>query len=408
MPSGQDELARTITTLLLKEPFYGHVLAQVVRVVSERATPTAAVRLRNQRIELVINPAFFLNDLQNAAERLAVIKHETLHLVLRHLFRLTGDVNHTCANLAADLVVNQLIAPSGTLPQSAITLQTFADLGLSENQTTEHYYHRLSELLRELREACVDPSKPTPAEFQRTSAPQSAETLHRLLAARWHSDHEGWTASDDFDAGTIDRVVCEAARRSHKGQGQLPYQVREAITAAQARRQSSTDWKRVLRLFGASSRRTRIVSTLMRQSKRYGTHPGTRIQRLQRIAVALDTSGSMDAETLSLLFEEVHALWRRGADIEIIEVDDVVQRVYPYTGRVPESVQGRGGTCFDPTFEHLLRLPQQRRVDGCIYLTDGYGPMPSVRPPCKVLWALTPQSDLTTQLPYGPTILIRQ
>ena len=50
------ELGRTIVTLLLKEPFYGHLLGGLVRRVSEDV-PTAAVALTSRGPELIVNPS---------------------------------------------------------------------------------------------------------------------------------------------------------------------------------------------------------------------------------------------------------------------------------------------------------------------------------------------------------------
>jgi hypothetical protein len=51
----------------------------------------------------------------NDSERIAVLKHETLHLVFKHLFRNRKYcTNSFLYNIAADLVVNQYIGKSYT------------------------------------------------------------------------------------------------------------------------------------------------------------------------------------------------------------------------------------------------------------------------------------------------------
>ena len=79
------ELGRTIVTLLLKEPFYGHLLGGLVRRISDDV-PTAAVALTPKGPELIVNPLFFIKELKTK-ERVAVIKHEALHIIFRHLYR---------------------------------------------------------------------------------------------------------------------------------------------------------------------------------------------------------------------------------------------------------------------------------------------------------------------------------
>jgi predicted metal-dependent peptidase len=157
-----------------------------------------------------------------------------------------------------------------------------------------------------------------------------------------------------------------------------------------------------LRLFGASSRRTRVVHTIRRVSKRYGTRPGIKIKRFQKLLVAIDTSGSIDTDALELFFSEVRGMWRNGAEITVLECDAVVQRVYPYRGEMPNVVSGGGGTDFDPVFEYINT---QRKIiyDGLIYLTDGWADTPTIRPACRVLWVITPDGT-KENIAYGPAI----
>jgi predicted metal-dependent peptidase len=371
----EEELSRAVLALLEKEPFYAHVLGAVERSFGEQV-PTAGVGVRDGRLVLFVNPGFFLQTLRSVAERVGVLKHEVLHLILRHVFRRTGVPRDPQRwNLAADLVVNQLVGKPWKLPDGAILLTAFR--GFPADQTAERYYDLLGKLDRRL--------------------PEAAE----------HGDHAQWGADADADLGgaLVDRVVGQAARRvgrgGLRGWGNLPGAMVEAIEATFERQRPQLDWRRVVRLFGASSRRTRIKATLRQPSVRYGTLPGIRVQRLSRLAVAIDTSGSIADEDLSRFFSEVHGMWRAGADVVVMECDARVQRIYPYRGKPPTSVAGRGGTAFDPVFAQLR--DGRERWDGCLYLTDGDGPVPRIRPPCPVLWVLTAGSRAKT-LPFGRAV----
>ena len=91
-----DEVSRGIVALLIKEPFYGHLLSGVVRRIDDKV-PTAAVSLTPHGLHLIVNPEFFMKELKKD-ERVAVIKHEALHLLFRHLYRpliQKGDKRHT-------------------------------------------------------------------------------------------------------------------------------------------------------------------------------------------------------------------------------------------------------------------------------------------------------------------------
>jgi len=370
----EEEVSRAILALLEREPFFAHVLGGVERSFGD-AVPTAGVGVRDGRLVLFVNPDFFLKTLRAAPERVGVLKHEVLHLVLRHVFRRRTDPARW--NVAADLVVNQLVGRPWKLPEGAILLQLFP--GFPADETADRYYDLLA-----------GDALPAPAE---------------------HGDHGHWGEGDAGGAGglMVDRVVAQAAERvgrgGDRGWGKLPGGLVEAIEATFARRRPQLDWRRVVRLFGASSRRTRIKATLRQPSARYGTLPGIRVQRLSRLAVGLDTSGSISDDDLGRFFAEVHGMWRAGAEVVIFECDAQVQRVYPYRGKLPTSVAGRGGTAFDPVFERLRE--DRRRWDGCLYLTDGEGPTPEVKPPCPLLWVLTPGSN-PERVRFGRAVVLPQ
>jgi predicted metal-dependent peptidase len=360
-----DEISRGIFDLLLREPFFGHLLGSIVRVVSSTETKTAGVGIRDSRVHLLVNPTFFVDTLRTKPERVAVLKHEVLHLAFKHVTRRPKDKDPSIWNLAADLVVNQHVGKPWKLPADAVTLASFKDLALPPDQTVDWYYDKLVA-------AGVAPR------------------------ADWHSDHSAFGEEGDSPLADLlaDRLLTQTADRVGASVwSTLPGPLRALVQAALVRREPEVDWRRALRLFSSSSRRTRIVSTKHRASRRYGTFPGIRVERRHRIAVAIDTSGSVTDEHLGAFFSEIHSIWRQGAEVHVIECDAAVQRVYPYRGALPRGVAGRGGTAFDPVFE-FLRDERRTRWDACVYLTDGVAREPSIPPPCRLLWVVTPHGSV--------------
>ena len=398
-----EELARCINQLILKEPFYGHLLGSVIRDIST-STPTMAVGAKGAQLTLQVNPDFLMHLKFSRdparCERTAVIKHEALHLVFKHVFR-QENRHPQIYNLAADIVVNQFVMPWG-LPEGAITLETFPDLKLKPDKSLDWYYDRL-----------------TSVRDNPETAPKSAEILDRLLQEPevWdlenvpglkRGDHHLWGKAHDIDSqvadSILDRLIVQSRDRAgSRGWGMLPNRIKELIDAAVERRKPKLDWRRVVRLFAASSRKTRVVNTMRRRSKRYGTYPGIRVHRFQRLAVAIDTSGSVSDDELSDFFAEIHGIWRQGAEITIIECDAAVQRTYPYNGILPTRVAGRGGTTFNPVFT-WLNSNRMVRYDGCIYLTDGGAAAPTVQPSCKLLWVVTSDGVVGEHLRFGRAI----
>jgi predicted metal-dependent peptidase len=413
-----EEVSRSILAMLLKEPFFAHLLGGIPRRICDDV-PTAAVALTPRGAELIVNPSFFLDELSER-ERVAVIKHEALHLVYRHLYRPLISKSHPeMFNIAADLVVNQYISP-WPLPKSAVTLALFPDLKLEPNQTVEWYYEKLVSLSNELKNKAAS----------QTSAPQSAQALEKIVSPQRHSDHRFWAAhgGHGFDStqssnqpsvtpqltdllrraleSDLERHLIRAKDRTPIEQwGVLPSDIRLAIDEMQGRREGRLDWRRTLKLFASSGYRSKVVPTNRKLSKRFGTFPGIKIKRLQNIAVVVDTSGSIQEDTLAKFFQEIHSIWKTGASITVIESDSAVQQTYSYKGKVPVAAKGGGGTAFDPAFK-WLRQSKTTSFDACIYLTDGYGPEPTVSPPCPLLWLVTSKSGMSTHLKWGRSIFL--
>ena len=399
-----DEISRASFDLLLKEPYYAHVLAGIPRMVSENVQ-TIGLKWNDHQVVLQVNPEWFCNGLA-ATQRKVALKHEVLHIVFRHLFR-HADRHATLYSIAADLVVNQLLHPLEGWP----TLKMFPELGLKPDQPLDVYYSALAVLLPKMQQAGYGlggeggRDGATGDWAKATGCSESAKALGALLAHRGNrGDDAGWHNGADGLAAAAGRyamgsLLIRAKERMPPHQwGSLPAALLSELDLILAERQPKLDWKRVVRIFCASSGRTKIKHTVKRISKRYGTRPGVKIQRMQRLLVAVDTSGSIDQDMVQSFFTEIHGAWRAGATVIVVECDAKVQRSYEYRGKPPTVVHGGGGTEFEPVFRWMRK---QRGFDGCIYLTDGWGPAPETRPTCKLLWVVT---DASASLPFGPTV----
>ncbi len=361
-----DEVARAVIALIREEPFFGHLLSGINRKITN-ATPSAGVSFRNGRPLLAINPDFFVNSLPLDGHRTAVIKHEVLHLLLDHAARFEPALmDQQLYDLAADLVINQLIGEQWPLPPGAIELESF-DFPLPPDMTLEWYYRTLLE--------------------HRDEVPQDLQPEH--------SDHDEWTKSNERESemGRLElaRALGDAKERSGEHFAMLPEQIQELVETLIDELQPSVDWRRVIRLFTAASRRTRISNTLRRPSKRYGTYPGIKVKRLHRLAVILDTSGSVKEDALGDFFAEVRAIWRQGSEVVVIEADNRVRTTWEFRGDIPAKTKGRGGTHFDPALQWVVDAHPP--FDAALYFTDGLADAPTVKPSCNVLWVLPPDGQ---------------
>ena len=389
-----------VVTLLRKEPFHAHLLTSIKRVYSNEV-PTAAVSATGAGVTLWVNPRFFSKEL-NAGQRVAVLKHEMLHLLFKHPWRETSNMpDAELRNISADLVVNQFIAP-WKLPEGCIELSMFPDL--LPDQTMEWDYSKLRDLKRSANSGSgksgsgnsglgdSDSGDSAAAEALANAVKKSHE---QGCDSKWHEKGEATengTGSGEAAEAVIRGLFAKAkAKTSAKDWGNLPAGLIRAVEEICA--PPKVPWKRLLRLFAGRGSRTILKTSRLRESTRYPGEPGIRIKRLQKVVVAVDTSGSITEELLSEFMAEINGIARAGADITLITCDCEITSVTSYRRSERPTFQGGGGTNFDPVMR-WLRENRHERFGGCIYLTDGFAPPPTVDPSCPVLWVLTPDMQI--------------
>lgn len=399
----EEILAKAVTELLRKEAFFAHVLQQLRRRLDD-STPTLAVALVKGDVELRVNPEFFAT--LKAHERIGVLKHEVLHVIYKHFVRRERR-NPELWNIACDLVINEHVAP-WPLPEGALRFEDHPELRVGDDPTAEAVYEKLRQHARS--DATADGG----------AGNHGGREVHTSGSVGGHSDHSAWGKDEGQDDGkddqegnqgsaaarVVDARIAEVLRRAAQKAGAatpLPASIRRLVEEALHPPPAKLDWRRVLRIFAASAGKTRIVRTRQRESDRYGTFPGIRVRRSRRIAVAVDTSGSIDDALLTRFFAEIKAIHRTGAEVVILGCDAAVHDVIPFRGARPAFSAGGGGTDFDPVFRWLNEQPV--RFDACVYLTDGYANTPTTRPHCRLLWALSADAS-EAPLPFGPSVHI--
>ena len=376
-----EEVAQTGIALLLREPFYAHLLGGINKEVVGKGHPvdSLAVGLAGSRLTLFVNADFWDGELENPQFRVGVLKHEMLHLVFRHISIDQQFYDPMLLNLAFDLVVNQYV-DRAMLPPDSIFLDSFPDLRLEKGQTWYYYYRKLDKLKKE----AAGSSSGTPSEEMLEKIRSDSHGMER---------HQPWReikSNSELERKAVDLHQESLLRTAHQrtsssAWGSMPGDVKEQLKDLLIPNSGSLNWRVVLRIFASSAASTKLQNTIRRLSKRYGTSPGIRIKRRKRLLVALDTSGSIGKEEFEQFFREIHQLWRSGASITLIESDTKVYREYPYKGRVPELVYGRGGT----DFTDALHFSNRFRPDALIFFTDGFADTPKVRLIAPVLWVIS-------------------
>lgn len=278
----QKEIDAILVKMLLLDPFFGQFLSGCVRQITD-TIETAGVAVLRKYVALMINPNFFMKELKNRSERTAVLKHEALHIMLKHILQMRNSkfANKMLYNIAADLEVNQYIGSPWKLPKGAILLSTFPEFNLPENDVAETYYKLLQKEADKLQgmggsSGKLNPSQKRLKDILDSSAPMGG-----------HSDHEAWgdpsdnsnlnnginSASDiELESHSLDieRQVKQALDSLNSKQaGKVPGHFLKLLDEWIKARQPAIDWRKELRLFVSSNPSTTIKKTYRKKNKRY-------------------------------------------------------------------------------------------------------------------------------------------
>lgn len=225
-------------------------------------------------------------------------------------------------------------------------------------------------------------------------------------------DHQ-WEAGEDAEeaAAVVREVVnADTALINEEARGLIPgsfFQQVEILNAP-----PKLNWQSILKKYvgtiTADKRKTRMRLN-RRQPERFDLS-GHQDEKVLKIAVAIDTSGSVsDKEVECILREVVDIIAHRKNILTVIECDSRIQRVYlvKSKGDIKKSVMGRGGTAFTPVVEYV-NAHREFRDALLIYFTDGFGERSIPRPKTyRTLWVVLDKAEhLSLEEPYGMVVTL--
>lgn len=358
-----DILSQAIIRLYESERFYAELVLQMDRIISNKV-PTAGVCIKN-RIQLYVNPEFFAS--QSNEQQVAILKHECQHILNNHIGRskelapeiydgkkkdvidgMVTGAKHKVFNIAADCSINPGIP---NIPEESVLPSMFK---LKDGETFEWYIDNLknNEKLKELNE---------------------------------FDDHSIWSESEgdkDELKEKLKRAVNEA-REKTKASGRMTHNDELLVDRFNY---VPRDWKGELRRFATRTMETTLSSSKKKRNRRYGVmYPGVVKEELLHIGVAIDTSGSVSDEALCQFMAEIANI-AKYAKVTVVEADSEVKNSYIFDPKKKYSVSGRGGTAYQPAFDHFSN---ETDVDGVVYFGDMDCFDEELRKPkYPVLWAI--------------------
>ena len=236
----------------------------------------------------------------------------------------------------------------------------------------------------------------------------TGEVMDARARAGEGGDESGGTPVDTAAEEQAWDEAMHQALNIARAEGKVPGQVEETVKGAHA---SALDWRSLLRRYMTDAAKSDYSWSL--PNRRFidsGLYlPSIRSEGMETIAVIVDTSGSLPAETLAEFWAELRELATeiRPESVVVLQVDAVLQDAAEYApDDLPEeiAIKGRGGTDFRPGFEWLDEQGIQPAV--CLYFTDmECSSYPEAEPPIPVVFVnWGPPPSAWNREPWGERI----
>ncbi|WP_245673842.1 vWA domain-containing protein [Actinoplanes rectilineatus] len=338
-----------------RQPYLASALYSLT-VVPTDAVPTMAV---DRHWRCYVSPAFV--DSLEVRELAAVWVHEVAHLLRDHHGRTDRlppglRADHRRVNAAQDCEINDDLS---SLPRGALKPALF---GLPDGLLFEQY---------------VDDIPASP------DMPECGSGAHGREMP-WELPGDGPVGA--VEAAAIRRQTAQALRNHVKARGRVPAGWRRWADEVL---EPAVDWRRALTgavREAASWASGAVDYTYQRPSRRGAAVRGVVLPSLRRpmprVAIVVDTSGSMGDDELRAVLAEVSGVLRAvgiGRNrVAVLACDADVHAVRRVSSVGEVVLEGGGGTDMRVGIEQALGAPDRPQI--VIVLTDGFTPWPDRAP----------------------------
>ena len=377
------ELSDAISALVVQQPFYAVLMFDLLEVHEGEQgpggmpLPTACT----DGLAIWVNPKFFKQI--SVQERIGVLCHEILHVVLRHCTRMRGyqdmgvgpDMkpwNPKKMNYATDYIINQMLTEAGF----AMPLGSLFNPQITSSDVADEVYCKI----------------PDP--------PEDDDNWDQHVAAA--------DPSAQPDPAQIQRAVKMAAAAA-KSQGNLPAGLQRLVDDICETKIAWTDHilRTIQTIIGNEEYTYRRPNRRKLACPPHVYWPGRTGNRSGVGVIEVDTSGSIGEEFLRTWFGEMHGIFSDcqpeklhvgfvDAELngDLHEIDDINDLLDLKT-----KVAGGGGTDMTVIFREI----EQRSLEPnfVVILTDGYTPF-GEDPGYPVIWCIAGNPECTA--PFGLTV----
>jgi predicted metal-dependent peptidase len=356
------DFSRVKSKLLVEHPYFGTLCSSLEIVINDNIE---SFTLHGNRFEYREDFFSTLSDEQVAFS----LSNAALHTVLSHPTRI-GNRSPWLWYTACEHAINNMLIDNDFSPPSKITYDP-----RFRGQYAEEIYEDLLDTIT--REDLNDKDQ----DHRRNDEP-SPDKLTQALQ---------------------EQLADNALQKAHD-MGSLPQGLEKIIPLNLP---SCVDWRSVLR--DTIGGYYMSDYTMMPPSKKLlyaGIYLPSATSRHLELAIAIDSSGSVDEILLSQFMAEIESITELFGSytIELLVCDDVIRSHQTFTNGelIVYTLQGGGGTDFRPVFDALNTQISPTKM--LLYFTDLDGIFPEAQPYYDVIWVTPKQCDI----PFGRVVEIKE
>lgn len=361
-----NNLTKARVRLQLDHPFWASISGRL-----EHSISTSVETAATDGTWVKYNPDFIAK--LSVPETTFLIAHEAGHVALGHHLR-CGDRDPELWNIACDYAVNWLLQQDGfVLPQGALIDPQYKDL------SSEGIYERIK----------GQPNARKRPSFGKVQTPTKG-------------DGQPLSPAEIKERETELKAAVTSAETAARLAGKLPAELARQLAEA---RKPRIPWTDILR--------TRVVSlsredySYRRPSRRSSGEivlPSLRTERPPKVAVLVDTSGSVSQSDLDQALAEIGeaaAITRLPVVVGAVDTQFHGWSEYEEGGKAPR-LSGGGGTDFSDAFDSLTE-EEASDIGLVVFITDGCTSSWGRCPDQDLIWVISP-SDTSIKPPFGEVL----
>ena len=322
-------------------------------------------------------------DMLSDKELAFLVLHENMHKCYRHLttWRALYEVDRSIANQACDYVINIQLRDMDT-GETMIAMprdkQTRKNIGLIDERFRGMDTKQVFDILMQEKEKGGggeegdEPGGGGGEDGEQTDSGSDSSGL----------DEHDWQGAKEMTAETIKELTQEIESALRQGGIYAGKVGGDMLRSVQEMLEPKVDWREVLRRFVRTSLKDRDSPSWRKAHKNYLWQdiilPSIVGKRMKHLVIAMDTSGSIQGEMLSLFMGELNkVVTSTNPDrVDVLYWDTEVAGHETHKGAAKSIVsktspKGGGGT--DPDCVPAFMLDKKlEKADALVVLTDGY------------------------------------